>query len=197
MADYEPISYWKLIFSAAISLNFVLSKCLVNWSTIIGSFNPVRRGLLNSSGRGKRLFSSPVWTLSELRRLSHRYKTKNSLKLGMTGAVMSPMLGLRHSSEEVEAIVNNNDKSLSLLAFAISPPGTAPNADAFKEFFPGQVGVTLATIKWLQLFIFQAHRLVVANIVWDHQKGWSQHAQLSNSCRAQPREGTTRSSQEL
>ena len=93
MADYEPISYWKLIFSAAISLNFVLSKCLVNWSTIIGSFKPVWRGLLNSSGRGKRLFSSPVWTLSELRRLSHRYKTKNSLKLGMTGAVMSPMLG--------------------------------------------------------------------------------------------------------
>ena len=47
----------------------------------------------------------------------------------------------------MEAIVNNNGKSLSQLAFAISPPGTAPNDGAFKEFFPGQVGVTLEITK--------------------------------------------------
>ena len=68
------------------------------------------------------------------------------------------------SQEEVEAIVNNNVKSLAQLAFAISPPGTAPSDDAIKEFFAGQVGVTLATITSLKLLIFEAHTLVVANI---------------------------------
>ena len=58
------------------------------------------------------------------------------------------------SCGEVEAIVNNNDESLCQLAFAISPPGTAPDDDA----------IFLLTIAWLKLFIFQAHMFVVANI---------------------------------
>ena len=69
--------------------------------------------------------------------------------------------GLSH--EEIEAIVNNNVKSLAQFDFAIFPPGTSPSDDATKDF-TGQVGVTLATITFLKFFIFEAHTLVDANI---------------------------------
>ena len=68
------------------------------------------------------------------------------------------------SAEEVEAIIDNNVRSLAQLAFAISPPGTSPSDDAIKEFFAGKVAVNLATISSLKLLIFEAHTLVVANI---------------------------------
>ena len=68
------------------------------------------------------------------------------------------------STEEIDAIININVKSLAQLAFATTPPGTSPSDDAVKDFFSNQVAVNLATITGLKLLIFEAHTLVVANI---------------------------------
>lgn len=57
----------------------------------------------------------------------------------MHSGIMQPKLDSARG-EVKESIVNNNVKSLAQLAFVISPPGTAPNNDAIKEFFGRQTG---------------------------------------------------------
>eukprot|EP00435_Cladocopium_sp_Y103_P015368 s203_g3.t1 len=68
------------------------------------------------------------------------------------------------STEETEAIIDNNVASLAQLAFAVSPPGTSPSDDSIRDFLGARVAVNMATITSLKLLIFEAHTLVVANI---------------------------------
>eukprot|EP00435_Cladocopium_sp_Y103_P017478 s2311_g4.t1 len=68
------------------------------------------------------------------------------------------------SGEEVEAMIDNNVKSLAQLAFTIAPPGTSPSEQAVRDFFGDRVAATRATVTSVKLFIFEAHTLVVANI---------------------------------
>ena len=68
------------------------------------------------------------------------------------------------STEETEAILDSNVTSMAQMAFAISPPGTAPTEQEVREFFNGKVAVNLGTITSTKLLIFECHTLVVANI---------------------------------
>ena len=68
------------------------------------------------------------------------------------------------STEETEAILDSNVTSMAQMAFAISPPGTAPSEQEVRDFFNGKVAVNLGTITSTKLLIFECHTLVVANI---------------------------------
>jgi hypothetical protein len=68
------------------------------------------------------------------------------------------------STEEIDAIVDNGVSSMAQMAFAISPPGTAPSDQDVKDFYNGKVAVNLGTITSTKLLVFQCHTLVVADI---------------------------------
>ena len=68
------------------------------------------------------------------------------------------------SSEEVQAILDNNVTSIAQMAFAIAPPGTAPTEQQIREFYQDRAGINMGTITSTKLLIFESHTLVVANI---------------------------------
>lgn len=68
------------------------------------------------------------------------------------------------SAEEIEAIMGSNVSSMAQMAFAISPPGTAPSEQDVRDFYNGRVAVNLGTITSTKLLVFECHTLVVANI---------------------------------
>ena len=68
------------------------------------------------------------------------------------------------SREEVDAIVDSGVTSMAQMAFAISPPGSAPTEGEVRAFYQGRIPVTLGTITSTKLLIFQCHTLVVADI---------------------------------
>ena len=70
------------------------------------------------------------------------------------------------SSEEVQAILDNNVTSIAQMAFAISPPGASPTEQQVRDFYQS-IAVNMGTITIItstKLLIFEAHTLVVANI---------------------------------
>ena len=72
------------------------------------------------------------------------------------------------STEEVEAIITSNVNSMAQMAFAITPPGTAPSEQEVRDFFHNgfhnKVPVNLGTVTSTKLLVFECHTLVVANI---------------------------------
>jgi len=68
------------------------------------------------------------------------------------------------SPDEVDAIITSNVSSMAQMAFAISPPGTAPSEQEVRDFFRNKVPVNLGTITSTKLLVFECHTLVVANI---------------------------------
>jgi hypothetical protein len=81
-----------------------------------------------------------------------------------TAALRDRALKAGLSSEEVDAILASNVSSMAQMAFAISPPGTAPSEQEVRDFFQNRVPVNLGTITSTKLLVFQCHTLVVANI---------------------------------
>ena len=68
------------------------------------------------------------------------------------------------SREEVEAIIDSHVTSMAQMAFAITPPGSAPTEAEVRAFFQGKVPVFLGTITSTKLLVFQCHTLVVADM---------------------------------
>ena len=68
------------------------------------------------------------------------------------------------SREEIDAVVESGITSMAQMAFAVSPPGTAPSEAEIRAFFQGRTPVTMGTITSTKLLIFQCHTLVVADI---------------------------------
>ena len=68
------------------------------------------------------------------------------------------------SSEEIDAIIGSNVGSMAQMAFAISPPGTAPTEQDVRDFYNGRGPVNLGTITSTKLLLFERHTLVVANV---------------------------------
>lgn len=81
-----------------------------------------------------------------------------------TAALRDRALKAGLSTEETDAIIDSGVSSMAQMAFAISPPGTAPSEQDVRDFFNGKVAVNLGTITSTKLLVFECHTLVVANI---------------------------------
>ena len=68
------------------------------------------------------------------------------------------------SDAETQAILDNGVTSIAQMAFAITPPGTAPTEQEVKAFFANRAVINLGTVTSTKLLVFQCHTLVVANI---------------------------------
>ncbi|CAL1147573.1 unnamed protein product, partial [Cladocopium goreaui] len=89
-----------------------------------------------------------------------------SLLIHSTAALRERAAKAGLSSEEVQAILDNNVTSIAQMAFAISPPGASPTEQQVRDFYQS-IAVNMGTITIItstKLLIFEAHTLVVANI---------------------------------
>lgn len=68
------------------------------------------------------------------------------------------------STDEVQAILDNNVSSIAQMAFAIAPPGTSPTEQQVRDFYQDRIAINLGTITSTKLLVFESHTLVVANI---------------------------------
>lgn len=87
-----------------------------------------------------------------------------SLLIHSTAALRDRATKAGLSSEEVQAILDNNVVSIAQMAFAIAPPGTSPTEQQVRDFYQDRTAVNMGTITSTKLLVFESHTLVVANI---------------------------------
>ena len=71
---------------------------------------------------------------------------------------------------EIDSLIANNITSLARLAFALGPPGTAPNDDQVRTLFTTGVGPNIGTLASVKRLIFEAQTMFVAEMKAKVQK---------------------------